>query len=116
MERTARATLLAALLGSAACTGGGDAPAPGPAPGPAPAAPAAAAPAAAAPAPAATDERGIVRYDGYAAAIARPGDTVASVAARAGVPAAALAAYNGLREASTVRAGDELILPPEYGG
>lgn len=56
---------------------------------------------------------GVVVYDGYSAAIVQEGDTVATVASRVGVPAADLAAYNGLRETSTLRAGDELVLPPE---
>jgi murein DD-endopeptidase MepM/ murein hydrolase activator NlpD len=62
---------------------------------------------------AAADASGIVDYGGYRAIIARPGDTVASMAARAGLPATQLAAYNGLPTGHGPRAGDELILPPD---
>lgn len=65
-------------------------------------------------APAATaDASGIVDYGGYRAIIARQGDTVSSMAARAGLPATQLAAYNGLPAGHAPRAGDELILPPD---
>lgn len=57
------------------------------------------------------DARGIVRYDGYETIRARRGDTVASMAARAGMGAAELAAYNGLSTQYQPEAGDELVLP-----
>jgi murein DD-endopeptidase MepM/ murein hydrolase activator NlpD len=76
-----------------------------PAPAPAPLAP----PSAAAATP---DANGIVDFGGYQAIIARQGDTVNSMAARAGLTGQALAAYNGLPVGHTPRAGDELILPP----
>ena len=40
------------------------------------------------------DASGIVTYDGFQAAVARSGDTVASVAQRIGMSAAELGAYN----------------------
>ncbi len=58
---------------------------------------------------------GVVIYDGYEAAIVQEGDTVSSVAERVGVSATALANYNGLRETSALRPGDELVLPPAGG-
>jgi murein DD-endopeptidase MepM/ murein hydrolase activator NlpD len=79
--------------------------------------PAAAAPAApAAPASTVPDARGIVIYDGYEAAVAQSGDTVASVARRIGLSASELGAYNGLSPTHPLRPGDELVLPPRPGG
>jgi len=80
--------------------------APQPAPVVAPAAPAASAP----------DAQGVVDYGGYSAIVARPGDTVASMAGRVGLSASALAAYNGLPSGYAPRPGDELILPPAPSG
>lgn len=57
------------------------------------------------------DANGIIRYDGYETIRARRGDTVEAMAARAGVPAAELAAYNGLSTQYSPEAGDELVLP-----
>ncbi len=62
------------------------------------------------------DASGIVSYDGYQAAIARDGDTVASVAGRVGLSASELAQYNGLPADHPLRAGDELVLPDRPGG
>lgn len=59
---------------------------------------------------------GIVSYEGYQAAVAREGDTVASVAGRIGLSATELGAYNGLTPDHRLRAGDELVLPPKPGG
>ena len=79
--------------------------------------PAATSPAApAAPANTVPDARGIVAYDGYQAAVARSGDTVASVARRIGLSASELGAYNGLSPTHPLRQGDELVLPPRPGG
>ena len=58
------------------------------------------------------DASGIVTYDGFQAAVARSGDTVASVAQRIGMSAAELGAYNGLSPTHPLRPGDELVLPP----
>jgi murein DD-endopeptidase MepM/ murein hydrolase activator NlpD len=82
--------------------------------------PAATAPAAPAPVTAPLDltpsAEGIVSYDGYQAAVARSGDTVASVAQRIGLSASELGAYNGLSPTHPLRPGDELVLPPKPGG
>ncbi len=59
---------------------------------------------------------GIVSYDGYQAAAARKGETVADVANRIGLSAAELGAYNGLPPDHELRAGDELVLPPRPDG
>jgi len=64
----------------------------------------------------APDATGIVTYDGYQAAVARSGDTVASVAGRIGLSASELGAYNGLSPTHPLRPGDELVLPPRPGG
>ncbi len=64
----------------------------------------------------ATDAEGVVDYGGYSAIIARSGDTVSSMAARVGLSASELAAYNGLPAGYQPRAGDELILPPRPEG
>jgi len=77
------------------------------------------APAPAIPAPETVPDPGpamIRSYDGYAAAAAQRGDTVASLAARVGLPALDLAAYNGLSPDQALREGDELVLPPRAGG
>ncbi len=58
------------------------------------------------------DANGVVDYGGYSAIVARPGDTVESMAARVGLSASALASYNGLPSGYAPRPGDELILPP----
>ena len=60
------------------------------------------------------DARGIVIYDGYEAAAARSGDTVASVARRIGLSASELGAYNGLSPTHPLQTGDEehtVVLP-----
>ncbi len=64
----------------------------------------------------APDASGIVTYDGYQAAVARSGDTVASVARRIGLSASELGAYNGLSPTHPLRPGDELVLPPRPSG
>lgn len=58
----------------------------------------------------------IVARDGYYTAVAREGDTVETLAARAGVPAADLGAYNGRSAKAPLRAGEELVLPPRPEG
>lgn len=72
-------------------------------------------PGAASPVAAAPDAAGVVDYGGYRAVIARQGDTLESLAARAGVSASALAAYNGYPAGYVPRAGEEVILPPDSG-
>jgi murein DD-endopeptidase MepM/ murein hydrolase activator NlpD len=78
--------------------------------------PSAAAASAPAPAQPMTDASGIVSYDSYQAAVARSGDTVASVADRIGLSASELGAYNGLSPNHPLRPGDELVLPQRPGG
>jgi hypothetical protein len=58
------------------------------------------------------DGQGVIRFEDYAVVEAREGDTVASLARRAGVDAEALAAYNGLPLDYRPRAGAQLVLPP----
>lgn len=81
-----------------------------------PAAPPAQAAVQANPRAAATGPQGIVSYDSYQAAVAGPGDTVATVASRIGLSASELGAYNGLAPDHQLRAGDELVLPQRPGG
>ena len=76
-------------------------------------APAAVAPTPVAPGVPTPDANGIVDFGGYRAIIARPGDTVESLAARAGISGAALANYNGFPSGFTPRPGQEVILPPD---
>lgn len=59
----------------------------------------------------AADARGVLSYPNYQAAVAQSGDTVASVAARVGLPAEQLATYNGLRPTDSLRTGETLALP-----
>ena len=57
------------------------------------------------------DSRGIISYPGYQVAVARRGDTVASLAARIGVEAGALARYNGIQTGDPLRRGEIVALP-----
>ncbi len=57
------------------------------------------------------DARGIISYPGYQVAVARRGDTVASLAARIGVDARTLARYNGIQTGDTLREGEVVALP-----
>ncbi len=57
------------------------------------------------------DARGVLSYPGYQVAVARRGDTVASVAARVGVDAAELGRYNALIPTDALREGETLALP-----
>ncbi|WP_397544608.1 peptidoglycan DD-metalloendopeptidase family protein [Roseovarius salis] len=59
----------------------------------------------------APDARGIISYPGYQVAVARRGDTVASVAARIGSDAGRLASFNGLEPQDQLRDGEILALP-----
>lgn len=61
------------------------------------------------------DARGVISYPGYQVAVAGRGDTVASVAARVGLPAASLAQHNALRPEDPLRAGEVLALPSRVG-
>ncbi|HQY43813.1 MAG TPA: peptidoglycan DD-metalloendopeptidase family protein [Paracoccaceae bacterium] len=62
------------------------------------------------------DARGIISYPGYQVAVARQGDTVTSVAARVGIPAAELASYNALAPNAPLRRDEVLALPRRVEG
>ncbi|MDR0807632.1 MAG: M23 family metallopeptidase [Gemmobacter sp.] len=57
------------------------------------------------------DARGVISYPGYQVAVARRGDSVASVAARVGVDASELARYNAVEPGVPLRDGEVLALP-----
>ena len=62
---------------------------------------------------------GVIDYGSYQSVVAGEGDSVSDLAARVGLSASELGAYNGLTPSHTLRAGDELVLPPRpcgYGG
>lgn len=70
------------------------------------------APAAAAAAPRpAPDQRGVISYPGYQVAIARQGDTAATIAARLGLNAAELARYNAIDANTVLNPGAVVALP-----
>jgi murein DD-endopeptidase MepM/ murein hydrolase activator NlpD len=57
------------------------------------------------------DQNGVISYPGYQVAVARQGDTVASVAARVGVAPDQLARFNALGASDRLRQGEILALP-----
>lgn len=57
------------------------------------------------------DDRGVISYPGYQVVLARRGDTIEDVAARIGLPADELSAYNGVDQGVPLRAGEILALP-----
>ena len=57
------------------------------------------------------DARGVISYPGYQVAVARRGDTVASVAARVGLNADELARYNAIMPTDPLRDGEIIALP-----
>jgi murein DD-endopeptidase MepM/ murein hydrolase activator NlpD len=57
------------------------------------------------------DARGVISFPTYQAVVARRGDSVADVAARAGEAPEAVARYNGLRPDDRLREGEVLVLP-----
>lgn len=59
----------------------------------------------------APDGNGVISYPGYQVVVARRGDTVASLAARVGIPAQQLASFNALKPDNALRAGEVLALP-----
>lgn len=59
----------------------------------------------------APDARGVLSYPGYQVALARRGDTVATVAARVGLTPEELARANALQPGDALRAGEVLALP-----
>lgn len=111
-----RAAALGLVLGLAACGGSNQNRAQVEIRGTDPASGATAGQVASAPATQPIASGGIVDYGSYQTAVANEGETVADLAARAGLSASALAAYNGLTPAHRLRAGDELVLPSRPGG
>ncbi|MDJ1017155.1 MAG: peptidoglycan DD-metalloendopeptidase family protein [Paracoccaceae bacterium] len=61
------------------------------------------------------DARGVVSYPEYQVAVARRGDTVETVAARVGLPAAEVASYNALPLNVALREGAVVALPRRVG-
>lgn len=61
------------------------------------------------------DARGVISYPGYQVVVARPGDSVATVATRVGLPAPELASYNALSPTDVLRGGEVLALPRRVG-
>ncbi|WP_245749287.1 peptidoglycan DD-metalloendopeptidase family protein [Jannaschia pohangensis] len=57
------------------------------------------------------DDSGLITYPNYQVAVARRGDTVASVASRVGIPAGELARFNGLNTGDTLNKDAVLALP-----
>ena len=57
------------------------------------------------------DSRGVISYPNYQVAVARRGDTVASVASRVGVDAGELAKYNAVTPGGSLNKGEVLALP-----
>ncbi|MEL6520481.1 MAG: peptidoglycan DD-metalloendopeptidase family protein [Pseudomonadota bacterium] len=57
------------------------------------------------------DDRGVISYPNYQVAVARRGDTVASVASRVGLPADELAQFNGVPANAALRKDEILALP-----
>ncbi|SDI08087.1 M23 family metallopeptidase [Alloyangia pacifica] len=61
------------------------------------------------------DARGVLSYPTYQVAVARNGDTVATVANRVGLAAGEVARYNGMQANDPMRAGEILALPSRVG-
>ncbi len=59
----------------------------------------------------APDARGIISYPSYQVAVAKRGDSVASLAQRIGIAPGELARYNGLPVDASLRAGELVVLP-----
>ena len=57
------------------------------------------------------DDRGVISYPNYQVVIAQPGDALADVAGRVGLPAQELAAHNGVPDGVAFRGGEVLVLP-----
>lgn len=62
------------------------------------------------------DSRGLISYDSYQVAVARRGDTVASVATRIGLGGEELASFNGRNILDELRNGEILALPRRVSG
>ena len=63
----------------------------------------------------APDANGLISYPSYQVAVARQGDTVASVAQRIGLSGSELASFNARNANDTLRAGEILALPRRVG-
>ncbi len=59
----------------------------------------------------APDANGVISYPGYQVAVARQGDTVATLATRIGLDPQAVASYNALQPTDPLRAGEVVALP-----
>ena len=57
------------------------------------------------------DSRGVISYPNYQVAVAQRGDTVASLAARVGLDAGALARYNAVEVSAPLNQGEIIALP-----
>ncbi|SNS25245.1 Murein DD-endopeptidase MepM and murein hydrolase activator NlpD, contain LysM domain [[Luteovulum] sphaeroides subsp. megalophilum] len=57
------------------------------------------------------DDRGIISYPTYQVAVARQGETVASLSSRLGLDATQVASYNALSPQNPLRAGEVVVLP-----
>jgi murein DD-endopeptidase MepM/ murein hydrolase activator NlpD len=57
------------------------------------------------------DARGVISYPNYQVVVAQPGDAVADVAGRVGLPPQEVAAFNGVPDGVTFRGGEVLVLP-----
>ncbi|MCV2891854.1 peptidoglycan DD-metalloendopeptidase family protein [Lentibacter sp. XHP0401] len=57
------------------------------------------------------DDRGIISYPNYQVAVAKRGDTLATLAARIGADANELARYNGIQTGDSLRQGEVVALP-----
>ena len=62
------------------------------------------------------DARGIIAYPDYQVVVARPGDTVATVAQRIGMAEGELARFNALDANTSLRGGEVLALPRKVDG
>lgn len=61
------------------------------------------------------DANGLISYPSYQVVVARPGDTVESVAARIGLSGTELAEFNARNASDALRAGEILALPRRVG-
>ncbi|WP_420022778.1 peptidoglycan DD-metalloendopeptidase family protein [Cereibacter azotoformans] len=57
------------------------------------------------------DDRGVISYPNYQVAVARQGDTVASLSGRLGLDPVQVASYNALAPQNPLRAGEVVALP-----
>lgn len=62
------------------------------------------------------DSRGVITYETYQVMVARSGDTIATMATRAGLSPEELGRHNGLETAYAPRVGEVIALPENVGG